>query len=269
MLRPPDTVQKLLFSSPARFIAEFEAGDFVLTHAWNFNRRGHEETSPLYRSYFVLSFTTPPIEKAAGVVIPDYSPTGEWMCALLAVVFGKRFDHHGPIEMTGSFHVPDLARATDLCEPNRPYHGKKLRADFPVPLDLRELARFRPLIDGEVLDEKLSEAFQTASLFYARALRTVNHDPEVAYLHLITACERLADAAPLQDVELEAVVQTALARIETELTDGARVARLFRGRMRQLKRRFTALMLSHLDDSFFFPKRGRESLVIFKRVRFS
>lgn len=250
MLRPPETVQKLLLSSPAHFIAEFETDDFVLTHAWDFNRM-HDERSPLHRTYFILSFTTASIEQAPGVVIPDYSPTGDVMCALMAVLFGKRFDHHGAVEMTGHFHVPDLARAGELCEPARPYHGKKLRADYPVPLDLRELARFRFLIDGETADEKLSEAFQTAALFYARALRTVNRDPEVAYLHLITACERLAETAPLEGVELEAVIQTALNRIEAEMRDGARVARLFRTRMRQLKRRFAALIVRHLDDEFF------------------
>jgi hypothetical protein len=251
MLRPPETVQKLLLSSPAHFIAEFETDDFVLTHAWDFEHRSHDERSLLYRTYFILSFATAPIGKAPGVVIPDYSPTGDVMCAFMAVLFGKRFDHHGAVEMTGHFRVPDLTAASDLCEPARPYHGKKLRVDYPVSLDLRELARFRVLIDGKMGDAMLSEAFQTAALFYARALRTVNRDPEVAYLHLITACERIAETAPLDGIELEAVIETALTRIELELRDGARVARLFRRRMRQLKRRFAAALVHHLDDEFF------------------
>lgn len=122
----------------------------------------------------------------------------------------------------------------------------------------------RPLIDGEIVDEELSDAFQTAAIFYARALRTVSHDPEVAYLHLITACERLAETAPLEDVELEAVVRIALQRIEAEMHDGARVAGLFRGRMRQLRRRFTALLVSHVDDAFFRRSEGKEPWECFK-----
>lgn len=251
MLRPPENVHKLLFSSPAHFIAEFESANFVLTHAWESSTRFRHESSPLHRNFFMLSFETETVEKAPGVVVPDYSPTGELMCAFMAVLFGKRFDHHGAVEMTGSYRVPNLVRAGDLCEPARPYHGKKLRADYPVPLDLRELSRFHPLIEGDAIDEKLSDAFHTAALFYARALRTVGSDPEVAYLHLITACERLAEAAPLKEIELEATIRTALARIEAELEGGARVARLLRSRMRQLKRRFAALLATHIDDGFF------------------
>lgn len=257
-MRPVETVHKLLISSPSHFVGEFETEEFVLTHAWDYARGAHGERSPLHRNYFMLSFATEPIKKAAGVMIPDYSPTGEYMCALMSVLFGKRFDHHGAVEMTGHYRVPDLGRANDLCEPDRPYHGKKLRCDYPVPLHLAELARVRPLIDGNTGDEKLSDAFQTASLFYARAVRTVSHDAEVAYLHLITACERLAESAPLEDIELEAVVRTALARIEEELQHGDRVARLFRNRMRQLRRRFAALLTSHLDDGFFGRSEGRE-----------
>lgn len=61
---------------------------------------------------------------------------------MMAVLFGKRFDHHGAVEMTGLFHVPDLEATNELCDLERPYHGTKLRADYPVQLDLRELTRF-------------------------------------------------------------------------------------------------------------------------------
>lgn len=249
-LRPPDTVQKLLFSTPARLIAEFEADGVILTHAWAF-KRAHDEHSPLHRTFLAMAFTTPPLVKAAGVEIPDYSPTGDLMCALMAVLFGKRFDNHGAVEMTGHFRVPDLASAADLCEPERPYHGSRLRADFPVSMDLSELARFRVLIDGGLDDAPLAEAFRTAALFYARALRTIGRDPEVAYIHLITACERLAEATPFDTIELEAEIRTALVLIEQQLPGGEHISRLFRKRMRQVKRRFAALISSEVDDAFF------------------
>src|SRR3546814_15917846 len=127
MLRPSETVQKLLFSSPSHFVAEFETEQFVLTHAWGSGRHVHDERSLLHRNYFVLSLATAPVEKAAGVVVPDYSPTGEHICDLMCVLFGKRFDDHGPVEMTGSSRVPDLTLARERCEPARPYHWKRVR----------------------------------------------------------------------------------------------------------------------------------------------
>lgn len=253
MLRPSETLHRLLLSSPARFVAEYEADGFALAHAWDLERF-RDERSPLMRTFLMLSFTTGDLVKAPGVSVPDYSPTGQLVCALLAVLFGKRFDHHGPVEMTGRFHVPDLGSAADLCEPTRPYHGPHLRADYPVALDLREVRRIEPLLvtgDDDPKSAASRDAFQTAALFYARALRAVARDPEVAYLHLITACERLAELAPLKGIEHEAQIRNALGRIERELADGARIANLFRGRMRQLRRRFAALISAHADAAFF------------------
>jgi hypothetical protein len=153
--------------------------------------------------------------------------------------------------MTGSYRVPDLTRANDLCDLGEPYHSSKPRVDYPMALDLRELGRFRAFLEAEPADAQLSAAFSTAALFYARALRTVDRDAEVAYLHLITALERLAEVAPLEGIELEAPIRTALDCIERELQDGERIARLFRKRMRQLKRRFMGMITSSLDDAFF------------------
>lgn len=251
LLRPDETVHKLLLSTPAHFIAEYEEDDVVLTHAWDMDRMVHGAGSPLNRTFLMLTFSTPAVEPRPGVVVPDYSPTGDVLCALLSVLYGKRFDHHGPVEMTGRYQVPNLDSASDLCDPARPYHGPVLRADHPVPLDLREARRFETLIHDDAPDAELRAAFSTAALFYARALRAVGRDPEVAYLHLVTACERLAEVAPLEGVELEAEISTALSRIQAELLGGERIARILRARMRQLKRRFAALITTHLDDGFF------------------
>ncbi len=250
-LRPDETVHKLLLSTPAHFIAEYEGEDVVLTHAWDMDRMVHGAGSPLNRTFLMLTFSTPAVQPRAGVAVPDYSPTGDILCALLSVLYGKRFDHHGAVEMTGHYQVPNLDSASDICDPARPYHGPGLRADYPVPLDLREARRFEALIHDDSTDAELMAAFSTAALFYGRALRAVGRDPEVAYLHLVTACERLAEVAPLHAVELEAEISTALASIEAELVGGERIARILRARMRQLKRRFAALITNHLDDGFF------------------
>jgi hypothetical protein len=268
MLRPAETVQKLLFSSPARFIAEYEQESFVLSHAWDRGRANHDETSPLYRTYFMLSFSTPEMDKRPGVVVPNFSPTGDRFCALLSVLFGKRFDHHGAVEMSGSFQVPDLTSTEEICNSRRPYHGSTLRADYPVALDLREVQRLKTLLQTSTAENQLAAAFDTAALFYARALRTVERDPEIAYLHLITACERLAEVAPLESIELEAEVQTAFTRIEQEMSGGDRIVRLLRGRMRQLRRRFAALIVTHLDDAFFTRSEAESQWEALKKDKF-
>jgi hypothetical protein len=50
------------------------------------------------RNAFILSFETPPLEKAVGVAIPDYEPFSMAICCYLSVLYGKRFDNHGPVE---------------------------------------------------------------------------------------------------------------------------------------------------------------------------
>ncbi|WP_205480526.1 HEPN domain-containing protein [Sphingomonas arenae] len=255
-IRPIDTVQKLLLSAPTTFVGEYEAQDFRLSHAWpgyaNGNTHGRFVDSPLSRDFIVLAFKTQPLTPAAGVVIPNYEPTGEYVAALMAVLFGKRFDTHGALEMTGHFYVPDLSSTSEPCEPHIPFHGKRLRADFPAELNLSELRRLAPLLETEPKEASLFNAFHTASLFYARALRSAVSNPEVAYLHLITAGERLSEVVPFDRMaNLDAATRNAFHRIEEEMQGGDKIASLFRGRLLQLKRRYCNMICQSVDDNFF------------------
>lgn len=251
MLRPNNEVQKVLLSSPARFTGEYIGEDWLVTHAWQLGR--NQRPVPSFdRSYLIVAFETGKEEKTEGSPVINWTPTGEYVASMMSLLYGKRFDSHGSVEMTGSFHVPNLETASDNCNPLRPYHGDSLRADYAVPLKLSELFRFRKIMEEKATDRRLGEAFHTATLFYSRALRAIHHSPEIAYLHLITACERMAEVAPFDErIELEAVIATALASIEAHHPDGQRIANLFRKRMRQLKRRFSALLTTHLDEAFF------------------
>jgi hypothetical protein len=171
---------------------------------------------------------------------------------MMAVLFGKRFDSHGALEMTGHFYVPDLSSTAEPCEPKIPFHGQEQRADYGIQFQLSELKRFRTIIEDEAEDPVMFNAFYTASLFYARALRAAVLNPEVAYLHLITAGERLSEVIPFdKEASLDANTRNALSRIESEMTGGERIASLFRSRLLQLRRRYCHMLCSSVDKQFF------------------
>lgn len=106
-MKPAETIQKLLLSTPSHFTAEYEGSDFILTHAWpgyaSSNPLARFRGSPLARQFLVLTFRTESLKKSPGVVVPNYEPTGDFVAAMMAVLFGKRFDTHGALEMTGAF----------------------------------------------------------------------------------------------------------------------------------------------------------------------
>ena len=71
-LRPSETVQKILISTPAIFRGEMETEELLLTQAWpdtGPTRYSRIEEGPASRSTLVLAFRTDPIEKKPGVMI--------------------------------------------------------------------------------------------------------------------------------------------------------------------------------------------------------
>ena len=93
-LKVPETIQRILISSTSRFIAEYEAEGIFITHAWpGFRNDGAHvrlNEGPMSRSAYMVSFVTPELQKAAGVIIPNYENVGEWLCSLLSLLYGKR-----------------------------------------------------------------------------------------------------------------------------------------------------------------------------------
>ena len=107
------------------------------------------------------------------------------------------------------------------------------------------------------------------AFLHARALRVAETNPEIGYLHLITAGERLAEVIPFDaDRGLEAVVSSALAKIKAELSDGERIAGLFRARLRQLKRRYCSLICGSLDEMFFSRTEATDGFGSLKKASF-
>src|SRR4051794_8614623 len=108
MEKPDKRLHRYLLSTTSRLVGEYDSSDLSITHAWPGMFSGGPEIqfgmreNPYCRNYFVLSVT---IEEAAErrVVIPNYSIVGQRCAAVLSILFGKRFDHHGTMLSHGFF----------------------------------------------------------------------------------------------------------------------------------------------------------------------
>lgn len=254
-LRPADDIQRILISTTSRFTGVYESDGVRLDHAWMPLRGAYHvwDEGPTSRSTYVLSFRTPPSpEPKAGVVIPDWSPTGDFIAALLSVLFGKRIEAHGSLENCGSFGMPDVSAFSTTCLPGVPHNTHKPRADVPLPLTLGEVRRMEDLWNIEHHDDAATFFF-TACRFYQRALVAADRDPEIAYLHLITAGEILSQAwLPKSDERLlDDDLEAAMSQVTIALNDRGKLARTLRNRLFEVKRRFVATFEALVDAPFF------------------
>ncbi|ADB17417.1 conserved hypothetical protein [Pirellula staleyi DSM 6068] len=267
-LRPQQDVHKSLISTTSRLVGEYETDCALLSHAWpDFRDRSafiRREEGPASRSAFIFAFRTVVSEERMGPV-PNYNPVGEMICSYLAVLYGKRFDSHGQIEGSGYFRLPDLSEFGHLCRSDLSFNSHKVRVDYSVPLNLVEFSRIERLLKAGAIDIKFLRSFQTICKFYLQSLQTAEHDPEVAYLHLITAIEVLSNFFEFEKDELlDDRTLNALSEIESGLTDGKQIAALFRSRMLQVKRRFLKSVLRLVDDDFFTRSEATEPLFALK-----
>lgn len=255
-LRPTETVQKALLSTTSHFVGEYDKEDALLALAWpdfadstGFIRW---QAGPASRSALLFACKTDPVEHKAGSALPDYSLMGDWVCSYLAVLFGKRFDSHGLTEGTGLFHVPELGHFGRLCNNSLPHNSHAERADFPIPLNLTEFSRIDRLALGSDFSIEFRRAFEGAAKFYLQALRNAEDQPEVAYLHLITAGEILSNFHEFDKLDLfDEQTKKVLAEIESGLTNGKKAASFISGRLLQIKRRFVKTLTQLVDESFF------------------
>ncbi len=195
-LTPRETIQKALISTTSRMVGEYSGTRILITHAWpQFRSRSigmrFAETH-MSRSGYVIAFETPPIEKGAGVPVPDYSPTGDVVAAYLSVLFGKRFDCHGLLEGSGLYQIPELGSYDTPCDPKLPFNSHIARHCFAVPLEINQFSLIEGVlgnVDGGSADLPRLNA---TCKFYMQALQNAEANVEVAYLHLITAGEILS-----------------------------------------------------------------------------
>jgi predicted nucleic acid-binding protein len=255
-LVPPETVERLLLSSTARFTGEYTSEGIAFTHAWPgfYDPAGGARfnAGPFSRNAFVLSFAVPEVPRVAGQMIPRYEPTGETICSLLSLLYGKRFDAHGAIQHHGGFFLPHLEQFNRPSMVALPQNDHRQRTDIPVPLELRQIAKIRPLLFQQYNDQEKAFALFGAAKFYWQALQTAERDAEVAYLHLITAGEILASAHRSESADqLDEEVRAVLDKVKQHVPCGEKAVRILANRMRGIKRRFRSTVEDLLDDDFF------------------
>lgn len=272
-LRPDETLQKALLSTTSRLVGEYETDRVLLTHAWpDFYDQSawiRWTEGPASRSAFVFAFRTEPVEKGPGKPLPEYSPIGDVVASYLSVLYGKRFDYHGLVEGSGFFRVPDLAHFGSLRNPSLPQNSHAPRADYPTPLNLIEFARLEPLLRADSLAPYFVHAFQGSAKFYLQALQNFEREPEVAYLHLITAGEILSnfnefDKQALLDEQTKALLGT----IRDQLPNGTAVASQIIGKLLLIKKRFVQTITSLVDPGFFDRSESKEQFARLKSESF-
>ena len=261
-LLPDETLQKVLISTPSRFVGELNGGHFLLTHAWpDFADRhigARLDEGPASRSAYVFVFRTEAPKKKQ-VALPNYSAAGPMICSYLAVIFGKRFDSHGLTEGTGFFHVPEPSAYLRLCDHRLPWNSHKPRSDLNIPLKLEEARVLEPLLgDTPAEDMQFVRTFQGASKFYLQALQNFDSDPEVAYLHLITCLEIISESFAFDKAELfDSDILDALDRVRSELDGGAALASIIEGRLYAVRRRVLRTVTRLITEEFYRGGEGK------------
>lgn len=255
-LRPDPTIHKLLISTTSRLVGEYESDSILISHAWQHfsssSVRARESESPASRNAFVVVIRTESVDKKTVIMFPDYSHVGDMICAYLSVLFGKRFDFHGLTEGSGMFNAPDMSLYSSLCNHKLVFNSHSPRTCFPVPLNMAHFSVLEDIFNGTKLDRGFITKLRAACKFYLQALQNAEHEPEVAYLHLITAGEIISGHFEFEANKLiDSDMLESLSSIEEGLENGKKIARQIISRLFSVKRKFINSLCALIDDEFF------------------
>ena len=259
-LKPRDTINKILISTPSYFKGGYkhERPDFLITHAWptmdRFRVSGYQLVeTPYTRSYFVVAFKSTKKHTQQDITPPANSKRiEEIICIYLSILFGKRFDYHGFLEALGMFQLPNLDGFFYPHNYKLPINNRSVRKDLEIELNLTKISLIEDLLFSYSLDQRFLHFLHFAGKFYLSALQNFEEQPEVAFLHLITAGEILSNFYDYDANELlKDKEKQDLKRIEDELLNGNKVAKRIRNILTLTKRRYTKTIISLLNDYFF------------------
>jgi hypothetical protein len=137
---------------------------------------------------------------------------------------------------------------------------------------LYEVSRIQRVVsDGslEPLEPRFLKVFQSASKFYLQALQNVERDPEVAYLHLITAGEILSGFYKYEKDDLfDEQTKQQLNLIRNGVRDGLLIANFISGKLFQVKQRFVESIVRLIDSTFFGRSESGSDISGFKADTF-
>jgi len=215
---------------------------------------------PYSRSYYVISTTVRQSEHGEQ---PSFDP--HMIGDLASVWFGKRFDLHGEIERSGCFWMPYGAELSPTRLSVLGAYNHQPRKDLQIPLNLVELSTPIMLFSNGAPHV---DTFWKASSFYARSLRAFEDDPEVAFLHLISALEIIASQMVFPEDKLfDAEILADLKAITDNTPDGATVAQRIKSRLFQIRKRVVLAALELTNDTFFAGSESREQSVALTKER--
>ena len=254
-MRLEKTVSRYLISTPCRVVGEFSTDDVAIDHAWPHDPAqltAQVHPGPFSRSYYVVSVTHEEHGKNDGVAFPRYLINAELIADLASVWFGKRFDVHGALQEHGRFGLPAIWANQPVAYPGAGPFNHKARKDLKIEPTWGDFGTPFEFFKKYRQDDSVIGAFWRATRFYARALRSFDNDPEVAFFHLIVAIEMLVAGMDFtEDQKFDAEILGILKRIREELRGGERVERKVRGRLYQLRRRVSHCAVELTNDNFF------------------
>jgi hypothetical protein len=129
--------------------------------------------------------------------------------------------------------------------------------------------RIERLFHDATLDSKFLRTFQGAVKFYLQAIQNAEHDPEVSYLHLITAGEILSNFHDYKkDQLLDDQTKEVLSIVRDKLPNGEKIANVISGRLLLVKKRFVETIVTLVDHDFFQRSESSESFAGFRSDSF-
>ncbi|MCY3775662.1 MAG: HEPN domain-containing protein [Candidatus Aminicenantes bacterium] len=183
---------------------------------------------------------------------PSYLINAELIADLASVWFGKRFDVHGPLQEHGNFCIPTFWGNQPVAHPNAGPFSHKPRQDLKIEPTWSEFGTPFELFSKYSDSDSVTGAFWRATRFYARALRSFDNDPEVAFFNLIVAIEMLAAGMDFaEDQIFDAEILEIFQRIREELCDGERVERIVRSWHYRVRRKVSLCAVELTNDNFF------------------
>ena len=243
------TVSRYLISTPYWVVGEFSTDEISIDFAFS---RDRSQPGPFSRSYCVVSVFHEEHGEQDGVVVPSYLWKAALIADLASVWFGKRFDVHGPIQERGSFCVPASGVNQTVAYPAAGPFSQKPRQDLKIEPTWGDFGTPFEFFKKYSGGDSVIGAFWRATRFYARALRSFDNDPEVAFFHLIVAIEMLVAGMDFtEDQKFDSKALEIFKRIREELPGGERVEREVRSRLYQLRRRVSYCAVELTNGNFF------------------
>jgi len=243
---------KYLVSSPCPFTGEYNSESCVVKHAWDFDRQSYIEDAIDAQHFFVVEVTYNSSLNDNDLYKKYIRDNGLYYCILLSVLYGKIFYTHGAFEFGNLYYVPQIEYIRHNQKKMLPFNSNH-RKDIAIDLKLENVGIINKLLSLALTEEQASafQGFYAAAKQYYYGLYYINKDPDIAYVSFVESGEILANSiCKSSDDLLDPEILEILYEIES-LSDGEKKANIIRTRLFQLKRRYTKVLMSFLDNSFF------------------